>query len=367
MRYRFVAVDLIRSLASYLVLAVHLGGAGIIRGSDRFQWLARNGAYGVTIFFVLSGFLITHSTANREEKQGNSLFELSVREFYIRRIARVLPLFCAAIALGLILLILPRSAATYFCLDFDPLYLGAIATLTSNWLSVANDLFLGSFGKGWHVGLHWGTFWSLAVEEQFYLAFPLLLTWAGSLRKLNSVLLTLIPLGVAMRAIAYYLAPNSYSVAICNSFTGFELISMGVLLHFISEEEMKLKTAWMATGLGAFLMWACYDSALLQDGLSRIYGPSFMGLGVFIFLAGALNLRFGQHPAIALLSLPGRLSYGLYLLHAIVLYFLWDILSGMSAWIAYPLFCGATTAIAYFSYHYFEEPINRWIRYKLSR
>lgn len=114
--------------------------------------ILKNGFLGVDMFFVLSGFLITTLLLREDEKTGT----ISLRQFYIRRSLRILPLYYGLlIAFALILLILPRSSmAQPFWQDL-PYYL----TFTSNWIA-AGTLF--------------SVAWSLSTEQQFYLVSPIL-------------------------------------------------------------------------------------------------------------------------------------------------------------------------------------------------
>ena len=111
-----------------------------------FQWL---GLFGVKIFFALSGFLITTKLLQEEEAYG----AISVRSFMIRRAFRILP------------------ACILFLIAIGTLsYLGVIKLTALRWL--ASLFFLSNYlpsDRSWYVG----HFWSLAVEEHFYLIWPL--------------------------------------------------------------------------------------------------------------------------------------------------------------------------------------------------
>lgn len=121
---------------------------------------ASNGALGVNLFFAISGFLITTRLADEESARGS----IALTRFYLRRVFRIQPaalVYLAAIAL------LAASGVIY----------SSRIDLLSCLLSARN--YLGSDARhGWYTG----HFWSLAVEEQFYLFWPAVLAFAGSRR-----------------------------------------------------------------------------------------------------------------------------------------------------------------------------------------
>jgi peptidoglycan/LPS O-acetylase OafA/YrhL len=146
---RIPTLDGWRGIAILLVLFDHT--MNVFRGYGSSPWV-QTGQHGVTLFFVLSGFLITSSLLNGP---------IDLRSFYIRRIFRLMPVAWAY--LGLLLLlnlrvhIVSKSAvlaSLFFYRNFDPAPFGA---------------------DTWH-------FWSLSLEEQFYLVWPIVLLLAGARR-----------------------------------------------------------------------------------------------------------------------------------------------------------------------------------------
>ena len=92
-RERIASVDLVRLVSILVVFAVHLHASGLVRLPEsslaRAAWLyfARNGSYGVSLFFVVSGFVITRTILRRSP----SLAGIGLRDFYTRRAGRILP------------------------------------------------------------------------------------------------------------------------------------------------------------------------------------------------------------------------------------------------------------------------------------
>lgn len=148
-RHRLPGLDGLRALAVAWVMVLHAGYAVTYPGW--FAPFAHRGAHGVTVFFVLSGFLITWLLLEEEERRG----AFSLRAFYVRRAFRILPP---------VLLFLGGLAVLAW---FTPL-----GIRTWDWLGCL-FFFRNLTGDSYYTA----HFWSLAIEEQFYLVWPLLLFW----------------------------------------------------------------------------------------------------------------------------------------------------------------------------------------------
>lgn len=133
------ALDGLRGVAILMVMLFHFGMPG-----------ATAGFLGVTVFFTLSGFLITGLLANEWDRTNN----VSLRRFYTRRALRLLPALC-------FLLIVWSPFRS-------PIEIAAAASYFTNWIISYNLVSSLEFGPFGHL-------WSLAVEEQFYLIWPIVL------------------------------------------------------------------------------------------------------------------------------------------------------------------------------------------------
>jgi peptidoglycan/LPS O-acetylase OafA/YrhL len=255
--------------------------------------LTRHGAKGVDIFFGISGFLICTRLLQEGEKEGR----ISLKNFYIRRVCRILPPYLIYFA-GLSLLAVSSLIAINKWEWVSSLF------LFRNYLSPA------SLG-GWYTG----HLWSLSVEEHFYLLWPFLLVLSGERRARRFVL------------------PLALLFAIWRSFEFRHQLLMTVLpgVGFYGRTDIRLD----ALLLGC---WAALLFKLYRGSLTRVVSPAHWTLAALLFIAcviiqppmamlwqslliPALLLGTVLHPksyAGMLLETPllrwiGRLSYSLYL------------------------------------------------------
>src|ERR1700722_13636807 len=159
------AIDLLRGIAILFVLMAHSAVPRTLLGllpSPIDDICAHNIGYdGVAIFFVISGFLITTTILYRD----GSLAEVNLREFYIRRIARIIP--CLALALATAWLLFSLRVPGFVPEDRSLVRQGIYAAATFQYHAF--------FLKGAVPGMDaLGSYWSLSIEEIFYLIFPML-------------------------------------------------------------------------------------------------------------------------------------------------------------------------------------------------
>jgi peptidoglycan/LPS O-acetylase OafA/YrhL len=359
-------IDLVRTLAILPVLAAHLAPT-LPPASPPFQWLwdhfQCNGRYGVCLFFVVSGFLITRIL----DSQKAGVFRPRLKNFYVRRVGRILPLFLLSIALGLAMVWIsredPRRFAYCFKLPSDPAapaFWLPLFFFLFNWA----EFFLMAAWQG--LGYHWALFWSLAVEEQFYFFYPWILKGLGRQRNLLMFLSATILAGVGWRWMVFKApwAPNTDFTF--GSFGYFDQIAIGILLYF-GQKRWKVflsRNQGLCVGLavagGAGFGWV-YLGTSFNDGHDWVYAPTLLAAGLAVFLLGALHLPFFESEWLRAAAWPGKYSYGNYLFHIIVLYFLNAFIISLNVFAAFLVFAAVSTMIAALSFHCFERPANRWI------
>ncbi len=309
-------------------------------------WLGRGHA-GVPLFFALSGFLITTLMLAEHRRTG----DIALGAFWVRRTLRIFPLYYAVLAgFALYLAWLPPSEPSLHFFASLPYY----ATYTSNWL----------VDYGVSHAVWFGFAWSLATEEQFYLAWPPLLrrclAWSPSLAA------ALLGCGVALdqlaecRALGAWAAPPSLSERVVTSISSPMLL--GAALAVLLVTPSGFRSVWAVFGRRASLPACIALCALL---LARPVSPPLL----FDLSLAALVASSALAPASWLgrcLSWPpvahvGRVSYCMYLIHVPLIGVAKRALPSLSAQplALFPLVVAASVAVATLSQRYFEAPFRR--------
>lgn len=367
--FNLQVIDIARTFAILPVLCLHLLFSNAVRPPDS-PWLkdflflaSRNGIYGVFLFFVVSGFLITRMIASTSP----SLFKPDLRNFYVRRVARILPLLSLSVIFGVWMVYFAgaSSAAYRYCfrnpaVAFGPVFWLSLLTFSFNWYRIWHDQTTPA------LGLHWDILWSLSIEEQFYLFYPLVLAWLKNETRFRRFLGWVILLSPLSSMAAYGLRPHSF-LLFMNSFAAFGSIALGAFLHLLSErhgEFLRGRKGLCACfcGLGFLISAFIYFNTSLLNPLDCVYGPFTFSVGLFFFLLGGLHLGFFESKAWRILALPGKVSFGAYLIHPAVLYFLSPLLVGTDAGVHFLAYILAVCAVAWISFRFYEIPMNHWIR-----
>ena len=338
------ALDGVRALAVGAVVTYHLGAG----------WLP-GGFLGVDLFFVLSGFLITGLLLAEVDRTGR----LSFGTFFARRARRLLP------ALYLLLIVVCGWAA-FVALPqaIGDLRGAALAALfyVANWFFIltGQSYFADSLGPSplEHT-------WSLAIEEQFYLVWPLLVLFL--VRKAGSrafVVVTALLLAGSAALMAVQFDSGDPSTAYFGTLSRFHELLAGALLAYAVSRGARLApslrwTAWVALA-GIIIMMASVGdmSAFYYRGGSLL----FCGFAAWLLLAlgsGGPPRGAGRLFSWAPLVWIGMLSYGIYLWHWPLILWLTPLTTGLAGLPLAALRIAATLLIATASYYAVERPIRR--------
>jgi peptidoglycan/LPS O-acetylase OafA/YrhL len=302
-RARDPRLDGVRGIAILLVLVCHLTQYGGMRPDGPFldrvwrAWTMPLG-FGVDLFFVLSGFLITGILLDTRE--GPDYF----RNFYARRVLRIFPLYYASLAVAFLLIPSVRRDAVWY------------------WTYLTNFRFA---EVGWPKVPYLGHFWSLAVEEQFYLVWPALVFFLPR-RALPWLCLGAVAYGIAGRyALLQAGAPLYANLATQLHLDG---LAIGCLLACLARRPKGLApwrplavvVAAGATVATIVLHWRGYEAptvgkrVLLQTIVS-------LGFGGCLLLAATASPSSRLRAALCApwLTRVGLYSYSLYVIHAPIL------------------------------------------------
>ena len=322
------ALDGIRATAVGLVLLAH----------SRIPLVGNGGGVGVAIFFTLSGFLITALLLEERQAFGR----IKVTAFYLRRALRLVPAMVACVALAMVVMLGTEGHIPDWSLVIGTL------TYTSNWVMIDGHFPLPTA---------LGHTWSLAIEEQFYLIWPLALILLGRVTPRRTVRLILIAAAgvLLLRALLHNGADPDYRL-----YFGFDTRADGLLigaalafwLHRRPERTVHAATPWV--GLGA-LAACCFAWGWAKWVLM----PTVVGLGTALLIYGVVQRRGFRLFEMRPVRWVGKRSYGIYLyqspLHVLEMHLL-----GLSpAWWLL-VFLPATFVAAALSWRYVEQPFLRW-------
>ena len=371
---RFDGVDLLRGLSILAVIDLHVSiafrFAGLSLGSGLPAPLRRllfsNGGRGVTVFFAISGFLITLTSIRRF----GTLRAMRPGVFYRIRFARIAPLL---LALLLVLSLLHFLNISGFHVKNVSLARALFAALTFhlNWLE----------GRYNYLPPNWDILWSLSVEEMFYLFFPLACLFLLRLRHgmafFFAVLTGLLVLGPFARTVWAYTeiwGSKSY-------LSGMDAIAMGCLTallvtHLQSRKygcrraQRLLLTILEAIGAALMLLlaiwprWHWLRPALHLLGRSGL-DDTLLPFGVCLIMLGTVLRGARGRPWTAPLRWFGRQSYEVYMLHEFIVIGI----TGAAAAVHHGnhllwwlLVIALSAPLAWITAHFFTEPANRYLR-----
>ena len=389
---RFDGVDLLRGISILAVILlhinIHLSGAGFVPrrllSRSIYHLLFTNGDKGVTVFFAISGFLITFTSLRRF----GSLGEMRPTLFYRIRFARIAPLLLLLLA---VLSVLHLAHVPGFRISPKvatlPRALLAALTFHINWLEASAHAYLPA---------NWDVLWSLSVEEMFYLFFPLvcvLLLRRRLTRPLFFVLLAALilagPFSRSVRNPNPIWADSSY-------LGGMDAIALGCLCalatnRLFASRRLDLPSfrryllALQIVG-AALMLWIGLWPPLpwmVPIGRAGLDGSLLALATCFIMAATVLRGRIGS-PWTEPIRWMGRRSYEIYLTHSFFVIGATELyrhlrvvpakasLPASTPWLAVPsiaalaLWCLAVTllsvALAALIAHYFTEPANGVLR-----
>ncbi len=352
-------LDSLRALAVSAVLVHHLLGREYL---PSFVSDLSLGYLGVRLFFVLSGFLITGILlqARSFADTTNESRMLVVRQFYIRRFLRIFPLYYVVIFIALF-------AGMQEAHDDWPW----LITYTYNiHLSI----------EGWYPE-HFAHFWSLSVEEQFYLLWPWLVLLAPR-RALIPLIALLILVAPLYRLYAITHDFNGIAIYVL-SLSSFDALGIGSLLAIVSERgtlrSANLLSRWMLL-VGLIVLVSLSMTPWKGKGIiAHICLYEFAVAMVFgwLVLSAANSFQGAGGKLLESRSLVymGKISYGIYVYHLLVPPVVRAVFDALGIEVEYQgptefvTMVASTLAVSAVSWHVFERPLNnlkRFFRYSVK-
>ena len=319
------------------------------------------GYLGVSTFFTLSGFLITTLLINESARNGS----VALGAFWGRRFRRLLPASLATLALVATLFAwLVATADQRATMQGDII---ASVFNVANWHFIFEGASYGDLFVAPSPVLH---FWSLAIEEQFYLVFPVLLVvlWRVSKARSRVIGLTLAALALCSAALPFVFTMSKDRIYFGTDTRAAELLLGGVLAVVLSREPVRRKLALVAhwrVGLGvlgaALLSLQIYWWWTLPQASAWLYRGGFALYGLMSCVVIA-SLALPRSPLRAAFSMGwlrwlGLRSYGIYLAH-------WPIFlvvrQELPSWGRLPqavLAISCSLAVAEISFRFLEQPV----------
>lgn len=340
------ALDGVRGMAVIGVLLFHGG----------FTW-AKGGFLGVSTFFTLSGFLITNLLVR--EYEGTHAIDLL--RFWGRRLRRLMPAAIAAIALIGLVWWRIGSAAQLSSLRGDML---SSVGYVANWRLWTSGV---SYGSLFSQPTPFQHFWSLAIEEQFYLVFPivaLVLMRFGGRRLLAAAC----AIAAACSLALMWLQRADFDRIYYGTDTRVAELLFGVLLALWWSGRSRTTTSrtrqeplfdligFVALG-GILAAWFSVGES--SPGLAKGGFPVYAALSTIVIYVGTRAGWFSRLFATSGMRWAGLLSYGLYLYHWPIFLVLSQERTGLSLAPLFLLRIAVTTVIALISYFFLEMPVRR--------
>lgn len=365
---RNAGIDILRGLAIFSVILLHVNirvpfsGTFVGRSlpDEIYKILFWSGYYGVCIFFVISGFLITTSSLNK----WGQLTNISQKGFYGMRFARIIPLL---VILMIILSVLHLYGIKGFIINSKQtsLWKAVFAALTFhiNWLEIKTGYLPGS----------WDVLWSLSIEEVFYLFFPLI--WFFIRKEWHFLFLVVVFLVISPFARTTWFQEYGFDEPDRNHFAYLDAISLGCLAAIISR-RVNLKKKHMA--VLAILGWGLMGLVLFFRRIASELHLGQTGLNVTVLSFGTamvliqMQKRTESGRQIAwkwpgLFRFFGKNSYEIYLTHMFVVYVMFEIykryqFSGEWAWTLYITTILLSGLLGELVARYISNPANSYLR-----
>jgi len=353
----FEQLDVLRFFSAFLVLVLHVfdkanyihGWPGIFynaNGSEKFslalfKTFVNNCAYGVDIFFLISGFLITYLLLVEKSRLG----KINIKQFYLRRIFRIWPLYFLIIFLG--------PLFTYYFGENRPIY----------WKHL---LFIGNFSlikEGW-VSANVSHLWSICIEEHFYLVWPLLVNFLSPKKFFNSIVLALGFVICYKMYLAYSTNPDKWMYLYLSTFSRCDTLLLGAIAGYIYHYkpfEVNISLTPRIVVYSIFILYLMIDNISQIDNFFEAVFKRFFYCVIVLFWV--LNYLFNPNAILSfkkgIFNYLGKASYSFYMWHPLVLVivlFGMNLFNIIGIYICFIVTFVLSIIVSLISFEYFEKP-----------
>jgi peptidoglycan/LPS O-acetylase OafA/YrhL len=292
--------------------------------------------FGVSIFFVLSGFLITYLL--QVEKQ---ILAINIKKFYLRRILRIWPLYYLYLFLSVL-------AILYFGFDLNTNTLLLYIFYSANVPFILNTTltFLSHY-------------WSLGVEEQFYVFWPWINKKISSLTTFTILFILII---ITLKTYLHIFQPGTLLEEIIH-ITRFHCMMIGALGALLYKMKHPLFIKFTDNKFTQSICWfILFLVAINQYHLASFIDNEIISVVGLVIIIGQINIKNRiVNLEIGIMDFLGKISYGIYVIHPLIIFLFskWlgqlNINAPTKYLIVYSLITASTIALSYLSYTYFEK------------
>lgn len=319
------ALDVLRGIAIVLVLLRHMPVATAPELAALVKPLKAAGWCGVDLFFVLSGYLISGLLLSDLKKLGR----IRLSRFWLRRGLKIWPSYYAVYGLLFVTSVLP------------PVLAGGLEEASRRaYAAIPNFVFVQNFFPS---AVRWPHSWSLAIEEQFYIGLPLIMSvahrraadWSAFVRVLMRVVAGICAASFALRAAVYWAGPVDWSHLYYPTQYRLDSLGFGVLVRLQQERLSTDELARLAKALSlapaalAIVLMLLFTAFPIEQNPGTLVG----GLSLLALAFGGLVLQAGAPKSTEgggrfrlvrqLLIWLGVYSYAIYLMHSVYSVFAW--------------------------------------------
>jgi peptidoglycan/LPS O-acetylase OafA/YrhL len=365
----FPGLNGLRAIAALCVLINHTGtflGIFGFPNAGRFNHFILSGYESVALFFVLSGFIITYRLLE-EQKQTE---KINLKNFYFGRLLRIAPLQILIVGISFLIFLFFYGLIPSYHEPIHPLITFPLLILIPNIPLLTDNPVL--------AGAH---MWSLGVENEFYMIWPLLL-----MRFKNSILRMMVSIILIKFILVIIILPFFITHIYSNHFTNLlneflvilaiESMAVGGLGAWLVFNQKKIVMGVLFNPVSQFVLYMSIIWLIYRNSWEKpIYLEKFVV--PFIFLSLILNVSCNPRSFFKyenlIFNYLGKISYGIYMFHPSIIFFtIWFTYQHVSpdnAWyfaFIYIISVILTIGVAALSYKYFEAPIMRLKRRKIS-